>query len=732
MSERRHLQGPAAPAQPGGAPSSADLWAELPREFQTAVFAIHEPPFNAVIYNYDYVSQRVVDCSGLPLGMRRELAWWLHALLGWGEAVSPIALTIWKNLIAQINAHRRAHGQREAESFTDLGFEEWMALARRSYYERYARLPGRSFARNYEHILRRLLEALTIRYSTREWWRLDCWDPRHDARIALREHEPRGGARIHFEAFEQPWLRDAIKWFLAAGLERGDYSWPSLIAYRTQLGHFARFLAQERIDTPGLCADPTAELRALALRYLAFLRRQRSARTGTPLSQRSVGAMQTVVGNLYAYLHDHQQEAAALLDEPRWLELTPAHARFWRAGEVRHRRGAGKPSGDYIEPDALARIVAQLDILAMPPHESKEVMVDGEPVRVAGLGDPQAMRIYLIAVATGRRISEILLMDFDPIEPVPGLSASADEHAFVARLRYQQTKIEGAPNTILVEQAVVNIVREQQRWVHEEGMRELAGVSRARAGGGPLAPGATPRYLFLRMQRNRLARHPYSSKTLRGRLSVLAEALRVRDSQGRLVDFQRTHRLRHTKATDLLNAGAPIHVVQRYFGHLSPEMTMHYAATLASTHEREFLRLAKVKRDGRALELDPRDVYDLIGLDTRTDRILPNGICLLPPLQACERGNACLTCDHFATDASYLDEHEQQLGKLVELIEQRQTLFERRTGVPMGEDNVWLQGRRREQRALGDIITALRQPGAGARAMRGAGTGARLPDPERA
>jgi hypothetical protein len=65
------------------------------------VFAIHEPPFDAVIYNYDYVSQRVVDCSGLPLAMRRELAWWLHALLGWGEAVSPIALTIWKNLIAQ-------------------------------------------------------------------------------------------------------------------------------------------------------------------------------------------------------------------------------------------------------------------------------------------------------------------------------------------------------------------------------------------------------------------------------------------------------------------------------------------------------------------------------------------------------------------------------------------------------------------------------------------------------
>jgi len=32
------------------------------------------------------------------------------------------------------------------------------------------------------------------------------------------------------------------------------------------------------------------------------------------------------------------------------------------------------------------------------------------------------------------------------------------------------------------------------------------------------------------------------------------------------VDFQRTHRMRHTKATDLLNAGVPIHVVQRYMG----------------------------------------------------------------------------------------------------------------------------------------------------------------------
>ncbi|MGH3422721.1 MAG: tyrosine-type recombinase/integrase, partial [Streptosporangiaceae bacterium] len=69
----------------------------------------------------------------------------------------------------------------------------------------------------------------------------------------------------------------------------------------------------------------------------------------------------------------------------------------------------------------------------------------------------------------------------------------------------------------------------------------------------------------------------YRANTLNGLLTQLAAALQVTDATGALVDFQRTHRMRHTKATNLLNAGVPLHVVQRYLGHLSPEMTMHYA-----------------------------------------------------------------------------------------------------------------------------------------------------------
>ena len=142
-------------------------------------------------------------------------------------------------------------------------------------------------------------------------------------------------------------------------------------------------------------------------------------------------------------------------------------------------------------------------------------------------------------------------------------------------------------------------------------------------------------------------------------------------------------------------------------------MTMHYAQTLAETHEAEFLRYRKLTADARELEIGADDLYDMLQLDQRTDRILPNGWCLLPPRQYCDRGNACLTCDKFTTDASFLPELRQQKDKTLHLIGQRQEAFRARTGTAMSEDNIWLQGRRREAASLEAIITTLQhQPDA--------------------
>ena len=569
-------------------------------------------------------------------------------------------------------------------SFTGLSVEEWVAAARRRYHDRHHRLPPPSYLHNHRATIARLHAALTLACQAGQpWWRSPVWDPRHDRRIPVREHEPLEGQRLNFARVSPAWLREAIQWYFAAGLGTGLLSWSSLPGYLSYLGrHFAAFLAAEGIGTPvlerrsrgrdppggaaagGLAAPAAHPLRppARAVHHRAdpdhggrVLRLHgRPARRGRP------GTGRAAVGRADRC--------------PRPLVAARRDRRF--------RPYRGPAEGNYIDAAALSRIAGHVEILGLPRDQAKTVVVNGTPRQIRGLGDEQAMRAFLLAIATGRRINEILMMDFAPLSPVPGLDASqaAETGGPAARLRYQQTKIAGAPQAILVGADVVAIVAEQQDFARA--------LVRARDRAAP-----DPPYLFLAWQANTAGARHYRANTLNGLLTQLAAALQVTDATGAVVDFQRTHRMRHTKATDLLNAGVPIHVVQRYMGHLSPEMTMHYAKTLAETHEAEFLRFAKLRRDGRPLEMDPADVYELVQLDRHTDRILPNGVCLLPPPKRCDRGNACLTCDHFATDARHLGELRAQLAATEELIQARQAQHRQRTGAEMGPGHIWLAER---------------------------------------
>ena len=304
--------------------------------------------------------------------------------------------------------------------------------------------------------------------SPGEWWRADVWEPRRDPRIPVREHEPLGNARLRFAAIEQPWLREAIKWFFASALERGVLAWSTLPGYRTYLGATSRSSCFRPGSTIRAWPTQSRSCAAWRLRSSRYLRGRRGRRGGGPLSRTSVGLAQSAVSTFYLFMADHRHEAAKALGEPRWSELSDAHARLWRAGEfVRRDRRTGP--ADYIDPEALGRIVSHLDILALARDQTKTVVVDGERREIAGRGDPQAMRAFLLEVLTGRRINEILLIDPEPLIPLPGIDAGAehDPEAFVARLRYRQSKIGGAPDTILVEREVVNIVKEQQRWLEE-------------------------------------------------------------------------------------------------------------------------------------------------------------------------------------------------------------------------------------------------------------------------
>ena len=155
-------------------------------------------------------------------------------------------------------------------------------------------------------------------------------------------------------------------------------------------------------------------------------------------------------------------------------------------------------------------------------------------------------------------------------------------------------------------------------------------------------------------------------------------------------------------------------------------MTARYAATLAATAEAEFLKHKKIGAHGADIDITPHDIYEMTQLAQRTDRVLPNEVCLLPPLKSCDKGNACLSCGYFATDATHLAELRHQLAATEALIAQRRDQYRQRSGRELTDDNIWIVERRREIASLHAIIDRLTTTERDS-SVAGAGTTKRLP-----
>src|SRR6266536_2150005 len=107
------------------------------------------------------------------------------------------------------------------------------------------------------------------------------------------------------------------------------------------------------------------------------------------------------------------------------------------------------------------------------------------PTPPAGCGRSPGSRMILLQILTGRRSSEIRHCEFSCLSPATGRAAEAAQGEEIARFRYAQTKIDIAPDTILVDSEVVAIIEEQQRWVRDR------------------FPGIQPKHLFLQLTGNR-------------------------------------------------------------------------------------------------------------------------------------------------------------------------------------------------------------------------------------
>ncbi len=262
---------------------------------------------------------------------------------------------------------------------------------------------------------------------------------------------------------------------------------------------------------------------------------------------------------------------------------------------------------------------------------------------------PQLMRMTLILQEGGMRIGELCQLSFNCL--------TQDAHGDWF-LRYHQFKTK-KEHSIPISQETAAVISEQQQAVREEWGKALP-------------------YLFPSTKGK-----PLKQKYLTEALNQLAYDKQIHDKAGCLWHFQ-AHQFRHTVGTRMVNLGVPQHIIQRYLGHESPEMTSRYAYIHDQTLKEEFAKFKHkiVDVTGKVIApehiaaemaegLDPNSVDDQWMKKNILAQALPNGLCGLPVVQgACPYGaNKCLSCTHFKTDARYVDKHKDHLERTNKIVE---------------------------------------------------------------
>ncbi len=281
-------------------------------------------------------------------------------------------------------------------------------------------------------------------------------------------------------------------------------------------------------------------------------------------------------------------------------------------------------------PDALPR--------ALSEHVMGQLESDANLKRLA---DDGTRAIVLLLMRTGLRVGDLIRLPFDPISHDQAGAPYLD--FYVHKLRRD--------HRIPLDERAARAVREQQAHVR----------SRWPQGSPWLFPGifANPRG----------ARH-FSYATVLRRLNQWVSDCHVVDELGEPI-YITPHQFRHTLGTRMINNGVPQHIVQRLYGHDSPQMTAVYARLTDQTLRDEFDRwsASRVNVRGEVVVHDPGDEAAWVKERlARAKQTLPNGYCGRPLQQACPHPNACLTCPDFLSDGQFLDQHRDQLARTRALI----------------------------------------------------------------
>ena len=377
--------------------------------------------------------------------------------------------------------------------------------------------------------------------------------------------------------------------------------------------------------------------------------RSSAARPPAAVSAGKVNLDLWPVAGLMDFLAGHRQEAAQILGPSPWDELTDAHPAIWLRQRTRIRRC--QPVTDetrYVDDHALAQVTACLAALGEPGTGTITVTSGGGTRVLAGWpGRPAAD-------------ADAAPADRSPAA-APARSACVPSTA-CPRPTGGPPVAEGTPSPA----SATARARSTQRPTPSSSM---PGPSRSSGNSSGGCASASLAVTCLTCSRSdaptRTPPSPTATPTTAGHSRCSASWPRSPTPPG-----TRSSSVTPTASGTPSSPSSPswdCPSTSCNATRATPTMSMHYVARRGRARRAGVPGHPQVQADGTRV-IFSREDHDGLHLLDRADRFLPNGYCLLPPLQRCEKGNTCLTCGVFVTDDSHLAALQRQLAQTTALM----------------------------------------------------------------
>lgn len=285
-----------------------------------------------------------------------------------------------------------------------------------------------------------------------------------------------------------------------------------------------------------------------------------------------------------------------------------------------------KPAPRYIPPEVLEQINKHIETLP-----------------------ESVMRMVLVIQESGMRIGELCRLRFDCLR---------QDSAGDWWLNYYQFKMK-KDHTISISRELAGVIQEQQNYIRNNLNSSFEYLFCGRSMG-------SKRFMPLNKT--------MSPKVFADFLKRLCTANNICTALGKPWDLT-AHQFRHSVGTCMINNGVPQHIIQRYLGHESPNMTATYAHLFDSTLKKEIAKYQgrTVNISGQVLTAEHPDLEtsDLQWFKRNVHaQALPNGSCARPIIKGdCPHANACLTCGDFRTTLEFLGQHKEQLEQTEKIID---------------------------------------------------------------